>query len=204
MKLDISVLQPALVALGQRMLDTGFAMNPEAARQLHELQDIVIGVEITDIQCQLFFTPHCDRIQISTSAKHEPNTWIRSSVVNLLKARRANPGDGVNIEVSGDVAAGQTFQHILQSIDFDWEELLAMYLGDIAAHRIGQGVKAVNRQLRRSFDSLAFSTGEYLREEAGLAADADQIRQFIADVDQLRDDIERLSVRLQHLDKPTV
>ena len=196
-----SALQTAALALGQRALDTGFMMNPRAARELSVLQGMVIGVEVTDIAWRMFFIPREEHVEISASAEREPDVWIKSDVINLIKARRADPGDGVQLEVSGDVAAGQTFQHILQSIEFDWEELLALHLGDVAAHRIGRGAREVNRWLHRSFDSLAFSTGEYLREEAELAVDPEEVRRFIADVDTLRDDVERLAARLRRLDE---
>ena len=196
---ETSVLQATVVAIGQRVLDTGLRMNPHVVGELSELKDVVIGVEVTDIQWQLFFVTQGQRLEIMTAADCEPDTWIKSDIRNLIKARYATPGDGLQLEISGDVSAGQSFQHILKAIEFDWEELLAGYLGDIAAHRVGQGVRGVNRWLQRTGNSLAFSTGEYLREEIQIAADREQIKQFISAVDELRDDVERLAARVQRL-----
>ena len=83
--------------------------------------------------------------------------------------------------------------------EIDWEELLAQAIGDLSAHQVGENVRAASRWMRHVADSVALSAGEYLREESGLLADAWHVRRFVDQVDRLRDDVSRLSLRLSRL-----
>ncbi|MGB5200150.1 MAG: sterol-binding protein, partial [Sedimenticolaceae bacterium] len=93
------------------------------------------------------------------------------------------------------------FSEVLADLDIDWEEQLSRFTGDIAAHEIGRGVRAASREgarMRRSSEQIL---SEYLTEEARLLPHRFEVEDFIADVDTLRDDAERLAARIALLEK---
>ena len=171
--------------------------DPRAARDLGELGGIVIGLEVTTFPIELFFTPTSGKIRVAATAEREPHTWIRGGLLDLIKLSRGEqrPGNGARLVIQGDVAAGHAFQRILKTGDFDWEELLARRVGDVAANELARGIRAAGRWAAQSFDSLNAAAGEYLREEARLVADKRELRGFAREVDCLRDRVEALEIR---------
>ncbi len=184
-------------ALVERALNAWLATDPEAARKLSELEGVVIGLEVTTFPLELFFLPAAGRVRVAAEVEREPHTWIRGGVFDLMKlglgGRR--PGAGARLVIAGDVAAGHAFQHVLKAGDFDWEELLAQRLGDVAAHELARGARAGGRWARRSVEALNVALGEYLQEEAQWVAGAHEVSDFIRGVDALRDRVERLEIR---------
>ena len=101
------------------------------------------------------------------------------------------------MQISGDAETAQVFSRLLKNADLDWEELLAQRIGDVAAQQIGNAV--------RGFAALEPGCGvasgtrhggvPALREPRSAAAPRGG--GFLAGVDQLRDDAERLNARLK-------
>lgn len=193
----------AFAAVIEQTLNIRLRMHPEAADNLSELRHKTIGLKITTLDLPIFFVPDTTvkpaQMRVRTALTAEPTTWIRGSVVNLVKAARTGRYAGVHLEISGDIGAGEIFQHVLRQAQLDWEELLAQVIGDISAYQVGENVRATGRWVRHVAGSVAFSAGEYLCEETDLAVNAWHIRRFIDQVDQLRDDVSRLSMRLSQL-----
>ena len=79
------------------------------------------------------------------------------------------------------------------------EEDLAVLFGDIAAHRMAQTARNLDRWRAQSLDGLAHSFAEYWTEEQPLIARAGDVESFNREVDRLRDDLARLEKRIQQL-----
>ena len=187
----------AVAAALERAMNAWLATDPRAARRLSELEDTVIGLEVSTLQLVLFFFPAAGKVRVSAEAGREPDTWVRGGLFDLLSFGAGGHRAGVNarLVVEGDVGVGQTFQHVLKTGDFDWEELLAARLGDVAAHGLARGLRAAARWTGRSLDSLGAAAGEYLREEARFIPGNHELHEFIREVDELRDRVESLEAR---------
>ena len=81
----------------------------------------------------------------------------------------------------------------------DLEEELAAVVGDVAARRVANLARGVLALGRSATDSLATSVAEYLQEEGRDVPARVEVEEFLRDVDQLRDDVERLEARLARL-----
>lgn len=186
-----------LAALVERTINSWLGTDPRAARDLGELDGIVIGLELTTFPVELFFMPTGGKMRVTAEAQREPHAWIRGRLLDLIKLSRGGhrPGDGARLVIEGDVAAGHAFQRILKTGDFDWEELLARRVGDVAANELARGIRATGRWAVQSLDSLHAAAGEYLREETRLVPGERELRRFTREVDDLRDRIETLEVR---------
>lgn len=112
--------------------------------------------------------------------------WVGgASMQELFRAE----GDGV---FAADIA------HALG--DFDWVLALRPYLGDMAASRMEQFFQGLGQWRRQAVESTGRNLAEYAVHEAGLLAEPHATREFIAQVDRLREDADRLAVRLQLLE----
>jgi len=97
------------------------------------------------------------------------------------------------------VEAGQAFKAALDELDIDWEEQLAGITGDMVAHQLGNTMRSAGNWLRQGRTTLEQDLGEYLQEELRVVPTRIEIENFIADVDQLRMDLERLEARIRRL-----
>ena len=116
-----------------------------------------------------------------------------------LRLGAGDPAAWRDIVTEGDTAFAGAIHHLWQHLRWDAEEDLSKIVGDIAAHRLVQSGRAVQRWATVTGQDLARSTAEYLTEENPAIAHAHEIAQFNADVDRLRDDVERLEKRIEAL-----
>ncbi len=103
------------------------------------------------------------------------------------------------IAVEGDTDFATVVNRIWRQLRWDIEEDLAVLFGDIAAHRMVEAGKTLDRWRAQSLDGLAHSFAEYWTEEQPLIARAGDIEGFNREVDRLRDDLARLEKRIQQL-----
>jgi ubiquinone biosynthesis protein UbiJ len=103
------------------------------------------------------------------------------------------------VEIQGDSELGHRFGNLLGKLEIDWEEQLSKLTGDLLAHQTGNLVRGAGAWARAARASLAQDLPEYLQEELGLLPSRIEVGEFLAEVDRLRDDAERLEQRIQRL-----
>lgn len=98
-------------------------------------------------------------------------------------------GDGV---LAADLASALA--------EFDWVLALRPYLGDIAASRVDQFLQGVLQWRLKAVESAGRNLAEYAVYEQNLLAEPLAAREFITEVDRLREDVDRLEARLRLLE----
>lgn len=101
--------------------------------------------------------------------------------------------------VEGDTGLAAAISHVVSNLRWDFEEDLSRVVGDVAAHRIGQGVRRLSAWPGDAAGSAARGVAEYLSEESHLLATPLQVEEFGKNVDDLRDAVERLDKRIDRL-----
>jgi len=101
-----------------------------------------------------------------------------------------------DVAIDGDTAFAATVHQLWRHLRWDAEEDLSRVFGDIAAHRMATSGRTLQRWAQMGGDNLARSVAEYWTEEQPLIAAKTDVARFVADVDQLRDDIARLEKRI--------
>lgn len=103
------------------------------------------------------------------------------------------------VDVQGDAAFAAAVAGVLSELRWDAEEDLSRLVGDIAAHRLAGAVQAFVEWQRNAALSLAATAAEFFTEEQPVLASRAAVDQFIRDVDDLRDALERLEKRFARL-----
>jgi len=80
--------------------------------------------------------------------------------------------------------------------DFDWVLALRPYLGDMVASRVERFLQGLGPWRAGVVDAAGRNLAEYAVHEAGMLAEPHATREFIAGVDHLREDTDRLEARL--------
>jgi ubiquinone biosynthesis protein UbiJ len=106
---------------------------------------------------------------------------------------------GGRVEVSGDATVGQRFAESFKALDLDWEEPLAKTFGDVAGHHMAKFVRSAAAFGMRASDSFSHSLSEYLTEETGWVLGRNELNDFYDQVDELREDVDRLEARVKRL-----
>lgn len=103
------------------------------------------------------------------------------------------------IQTSGDASLLTEIFYLSRNLRWDAAEDISHVTGDIAAERIVQLADAAQQQIRSSALNLTQAFAEYWTEERPLVAKSTHIKQFVQQVDKLRDDVARLEQRINRL-----
>lgn len=152
--------------------------------------------------------PFETRLEVLDSGEVRPAPAAAEAALTLtltpgLMLRAAARDDSVwrEVQVDGDAAFAATIHQLWRHLRWDAEEDLSKVVGDIAAHRIAESGRTLQRWTESGGDNLARSFAEYWTEEQPLIAAKDDIAHFTAEVDRLRDDLARLEKRINQLDR---
>ena len=107
----------------------------------------------------------------------------------------------IGIEGNADLAG--TVQYLFRHLRWDIAEDLSKVFGDVVAERMVREGKRFAAWNLEAAEKLAQNFSEYLIEEQPLLARPADVRQFLADTDQLRDDLARLEKRIDLLARKT-
>ena len=86
-----------------------------------------------------------------------------------------------------------------ESLRWEAEEDLGKLIGDVAAVRVVQGVRAAVDTAKTTQRKLAENVAEYFLEENPMLVRPQAVADFSSEVNRLRDDVERLAKRLDKL-----
>ena len=198
-KSPISLLAPIASEIGGRLLQT----DPTTLKRLAELEGKVISLDFSGTDIHIFMFPSADGIRLADDWDGEVDVHMTGKPFDLIKMGASGkapvtPGK-VNVRIEGDLHVGQQFKKILDDMQIDWEELLSQYIGDIAAHHGSNLIRSIGSHVRQAVISTAQNASEYVRYEARMIPADWRVEEFIDDVDKLREDVDRISIRIDRL-----
>ena len=135
----------------------------------------------------------------SAAADAAPNLVVSIGPSALPASLRGEDALLREIGIEGNADLAGTVQYLFRHLRWDIAEDLSKVFGDVLAQRMvteGRRFAAWNRE---TAEKLAQNFAEYWTEERPLLARPADVRRFLADVDQLRDDLARLEKRVDNL-----
>lgn len=192
-----AVLQPVAKVLNRNIRET------TPARELcDKLDGVVVAVRVRGTALAAWFLIDGGQLALATDHDGEPDVLISGSVLTLarmsgdagLEALR----DG-SLELTGDPHTAERFQRLITLVRPDVEEELSGVIGDTAAHRLGEIARGVAAWGREARATMGANIREYLQEESRDVPSRYEVERFAAEVDKLRDDVDRLEARIMRL-----
>ncbi len=104
-----------------------------------------------------------------------------------------------DIDIAGDTDFAAAIHHVARNLRWDVDEDLSRVFGDIAAHRMAETGRTLNRWGAQALENTGRSFAEYWTEEQPLIAGKRDLDEFNRAVDALRDDLARLEKRVDIL-----
>lgn len=126
-----------------------------------------------------------------------PNLIVSIGPAALPAALRGEDALLREIGIEGNADLAGTVQYLFRHLRWDIAEDLSKVFGDVIAQRMVSEGKRFAAWNREAAQKLAQNFAEYWTEEQPLLARPAEVRQFLADVDQLRDDLARLEKRIE-------
>jgi ubiquinone biosynthesis protein UbiJ len=192
----------ALLATIERLLNRHVSESTPARERRTQLEGRSFAVTLVGPDIRVVLTVRDGRVVVSASADEPADATVRGTPLALLGV--LTPGSlgrlgTQNVELAGNVHVAEEFAAMLRHARPDLEGELAGWVGDIAAHEIGTALRGLRAWAARAHRSLESDVTDYLQHEREVLPAALEARRFYADVERLRDDVERAERRLAAL-----
>jgi ubiquinone biosynthesis protein UbiJ len=184
------------------LLSRNIRETTPALELCREMDRTIVAINVSNTGLAAWFIVSDDAVNITGNCDDEPDVIVTGSLFTLASMAGQSGAEAIrdgSLELSGDARKAQQFQRLLSLAKPDIEEELSNVVGDVAAHRLGEIARGVGRWSRDARTTMGANIREYLQEESGDVPSRDEVERFAADVDTLRDDVERAEARLNRL-----
>lgn len=212
------LVTPTLLLAGcERTLNALLARDPAAPHRLAQLAGSRLLVRLEKPHLALLLCYHSAGIDLQYGDEVEETDV--DAVVELTPETLSEWLSGASIErlmfdgklaVRGHIYLLEATRDLLFDLDTDWEGELAVWLGDLPAHSLAEGIRRAARWGLRAKDELLQDVSEYVFEEARLLPGRQQrnvLRDHLTELEVATDRLEarlnRLQRRLHQLAPPT-
>ncbi len=197
-----------ILQAGERWLNRQVAESTAAQAELRALDGRSMAVHVEGLGLTLCLIASdgqlCveDRIEgASVTLRGTPG-----ALATLLRRDRDRPLAGQfresGAELTGSIDVAERFAELIRLARPDLEEELSRWVGDIPAHEVANATRHVADWALDTGRAMERNTAEYLQEESGTLPASAEMRAFAEDVQDLRDDVERLAARIDRLVAP--
>lgn len=192
------------MSLIESELNRSLGESTAARELLARLDGTSFAVHVEGLGLTAVLYADGERLRLDSDATAATAT-LRAPPLDLLRLLGAEGGvSGVKrtrAELSGDLEVAERYAKLLKLARPDLEEEVAKWLGDVPAHALGEIARGARAWLERAGAALRMNAAEYLQEESRAMPAPLEAQGFYADVERLRDDVERAAARLARLER---
>jgi len=192
-----------LLSLGQRMLNEQIEASTAAKNRLADLDGKRFAVVVKGSDLRIVAESSGSELLIFSSQDADCDVELTAGTFDLLKlARSANLSDlrRVDARLNGDLDVAEGFADLMRLAMPEPEALLADWIGDMPAYAVGQAARRFGGWTENAEKVLEQNLAEYLQEEHPTLIPPPLARHFSAEVDRVRDDVERAERRVEMLE----
>ena len=174
------------------------------ARELcARLDGKIVAVRVRDTALAMHFIFEADAIELAVDTERDPDVVITASIVTLAGMIGSDGAQAIRdgkVDLTGNAGVAEAFRDLLAYTKPDIEEELSRFVGDAAAHHLGQLAASLRNWAMDARETMSGNIREYLQEESREVPSRYEVERFTNKVDVLRDDVERLEARLRRLE----
>ena len=196
-------LHAAFTAALENAANAYLRLDPTSLTKLAHLQGKVVAVELRGLNQTLYLRPDGQGLMVQSHYEGEADATLSGTPIAFAELSLSHNPNRVlfrgDVEISGDIKLGQDFKRIIDGLDVDWEEVLSQYTGDIIAHKMGSLLREMNQWGKNALTTLGQNGAEYFQQESFDLPFKEEVQPFLKEVNQVRDDVERLAARVARL-----
>ncbi len=194
---------PSLLGMMEVAVNRYLRLDPDAFSAATEFAGHVVALDLRGIQESIFLHFTSDGVHLTLSSDRRPDARVKATPRSLLRVLRTREAGKLafnsDVIVEGDTELIYRVKGVFDRVDVDWEEELSHFVGDIAAHQMGNMYRRAGKWGEKTWDTLQQDVVEYLVEEGRLTPHKEEISAFVEAIDTLRDDADRLEQRILRL-----
>lgn len=199
--LPLEVTQSLIIPI-ELSLNHALQYAPATLAALRPYQGQLLALHIEPLGS--FFIRFLDEgLQFSQHNEAQADASLSGSWVEFAQLARAKNKAGYlinsNIDMTGDSDLPIKIAGIMESLDIDWEALIAPVTGGLLAHQIGKGFRRLWQFGQRSQEHLTAMGKDYIEDERQWLANATEVEQLAERIDALKLGSDRLQARIEHL-----
>lgn len=198
----LDALKPLAGRALEQALNRLVALDPDTAEALRGLGGRRIGLALEAPPIALELAVADGRLVVGPP-QDEPDLGVRATISGVLSQLPFLRPPGAppvgKVRINGDAELARQLQKLAQRFDPDWDEPFTRALGPVfgpQAARLLREALAGGAKFAKGFSRDAV---DYLTEERRDLVGKAELAAFHDDVDELRDQVERLAARLARL-----
>ncbi len=160
-----------------------------------------LSVEVTDWRFKLLLVGKPQGFHVYVNAENQADVMLSGDLFALLSLVKSDQPQailsGQKVSVSGDTSVLQAFSLFAKQLNLDWQQALSNIIGDIPAHLLSQPLKRALQYLQQNHQSHYQDLRDYLQQECRLLPCREEVEDFFEDIQQLRQDIDRLALKVE-------
>ena len=191
---------PAIKAI-ESAFNRYLSLDPDSAGYLRPLLGKVVQINVAGLGVQFIFVFTEQQVQVCHEFGAEADAVIRGAPLSLAAVASGRAGlmqSGITIE--GEVDTANRFSQLMGRIDVDWEEHIAGIAGDTPAHLLGRFKTGASGWVKPIHTGMERNITDYLRDETNHLPYRWEMDEFIEEVDNLRDRVDRLLSKAQSIE----
>lgn len=199
------LISTTAVAGAERAINAALRSDPASAVRLNQHAGRLMAVHLTLPRTALYVLIVEDGVELYLRSEAQADVSVTGNPVDLaallLNWQRQPGAIGGAVRIEGNRELLQALRDIAAGLDLDWGALLEPLIGGELAQQLDLGARRLVGWARQALSRLTDQASDYLGSESGLLALRRDVYEFYQDVDELRGDVDRLDVRIQHLKK---
>ena len=181
--------------LRKLVLNHVLSQNDWMSSRLKKFNNKIILIKISELS--MYFKVNKQGLLELISQVKEPDASINMPIKSFVN--QIIHKENKNINIKGDIDLAKEVSETLKKIKWDVEEDLSKIIGDVAANRLGiMGGKFLNESKKVTI-SIAEALKEYWEEEKPLIAKKTRVHKFLAEIDNISEDVERIEAKINNL-----
>jgi ubiquinone biosynthesis protein UbiJ len=193
-----------LLAFGQRLLNEHIRASTAARERLDELDGKRLAVIVKGSDFRVVAESASGELRLSRGNEESCDVELSAGAFDLLRLARNGTLSELKeagATLRGDIGTAEAFAELMRLAMPEPEAVLADWVGDMPAHAVGQAVRSAGGWGAKVGRALEQNLGEYLQEETPTLVPPALARGFAAQVDRIRDDVERAERRIERLER---
>ena len=177
------------------ILDHLLSQNDWMQTKLIDHKNKVVVIEISSIKLILKIDEK--GLLHSLNETKEFDCIIKLTVNDFIN-QLINKKNG-NISIKGDLELANQVSQVLKKIEWDVEEDLSKYIGDIPATQATKVLKKIVTNSQKNISNISGALLEYWQEENKILTKKRDVEIFNSEVDKIVEDTERLEAKIKKI-----
>ncbi len=200
----LSALKPLAGRALEAALNRALALDPETRDGLRTLDGRRLALHLAAPPLALQIRVTGERLEVGpVEPASDPDLSVRSTLGGLLSQLPFLRNDDAppvgKLRIEGDADLARRLQRLAERFDPDWQRPFVQVFGEVVGVQVAGAFAGALRHARDAAGTFASNAAEYVTEESRDVVGREELNAFHDDVDTLRDDAERLTVRVGRL-----